>query len=146
MAFRLVKDPTDTAAEYLPLSSQTVSVGEVLELDVGATTWTTGDASTEHWQLKAVAIEAATSSDTEVKAIMVYPSQVWEADLANNSAAAHDGDRMLLAAGGLTVNNTGTDNTSEEACVVQVAAVGVVGDATALVRFFSGTGVNPDAS
>lgn len=146
MAFRLVKDPMEPQVLAIPISSLTVTLGELLELDIGATTWTAGDASTEHWQRKAVAIEAATSSATEVKAVLVHDQQLWEADLANASSANHNGDRMLLVSGGLTVNNTGTDNTSEEACFIQFAPVGAAADATALGFFVGGSGVNPDAA
>ena len=146
MAFRLIKDPMDTQAEEFPISSQTVSVGEVLELDIGAANWTTGDASTTHWQRKAVAMEAATSSATVVKAILVNNYQLWEVDTANDGAAADNGDRMLLGSGGLTVNNTGTDNTTKEACFVQKAPVGDSGDNTIIGWIIAGTGVNPDAT
>ena len=146
MAFRLVKDPMDIQAEELPISSQTVSVGELLELDIDSTVWTTGDASTEHWQRKGIAIEAATSSDTEVKAILINDYQQWEVDLDANSSASHNGDRMILNASGLTVNNTGTDSSAVGAVFLQRAPVGVAADATALGWFIAGTGFDPDAS
>ena len=143
MAFQLLKDPMNTQAEYLPISSQTVSVGEVLELDVGATTWTTGDASTEHWQRMAVAIESATSSATEVKAILVNPWQLWQVEGANDADANHNGDRMLLASGGLTVNNTGTDSAAEEAVFIQK---GINGTQYCVGYLTGGAGVNSDAA
>lgn len=147
MAFKLVKDPMDTQVEFLPISSQTVSVGEVLELDAGATTWTTADASTLHWQRKAVAIAAATSSDTEVKAILVHPFQLWEANTGSTSSANHNGDRMALAAGGLTVNNSGSDATGQTANFVQFGLVNVNGATDTVVGYFlGGTGVDPDAA
>jgi len=146
MSFRLVRDPLDTQAEEFPISSQTVSVGEVLELDIGAVNWTTGNNSTTHWQKKAVAIEAATTAATVVKAILVNDYQLWEADTENDGAAADNGDRMLLGTGGLTVNNTGTDNTTKEACFVQFKPIGDSGDNTILGWLIAGTGVNPDAT
>lgn len=133
--------------EYLPISSQTISVGELMELDAGAANWTTGDASTQHWQRKAVAIESATSSATEVKAMLVHPWQLWEVDCANNSAAADNGDRMLIASGGLTVTNSGSDDTSQEACFVQLEPVGAAANAV-IIGYFAGTccGVDSDAA
>ena len=115
MAFRLIKDATDTQTAYLPISSLTLVAGQVLELDLGATTWTSGTHATIHWQRKAVTIEAATTAATEVKAILVNDTQLWEADAENNGAATANGDRMLLGTGGITVNNTGTDDASQEA-------------------------------
>ena len=146
MAFRLVKDPTNSEAVYVPLSSLAVTVGTMLELDIGATAWTLANASTEHWQRKVVAIETVTTSASEVKAIIVNDLQTWDVDLDNNGAAAHDGDRMLLSATAGQVNNTGTDNTSEEACFVQHAFVGAASDARCIGKFVGGSGVNPDAA
>lgn len=146
MSFRLVKDPQNTQAEELPISSQTVSVGEVLELDAGAVNWTTADASTEHWQKKAVAIEAATGSDSVVQAILVNDGQLWEADAENSSDAAHNGDRMEIASGGLTVANDGSDQSGQVACFIQRAPVGPTADAVVVGYLIAGTGVNPDAS
>ena len=146
MGMRLRKDPTNTEAFYAPVSSLTLAVSSMIELDIGATAWTAANASTEHWQKKAVLIEAAASGDTEVKAVLVNDLQTWEVDLDNNSNSSHNGDRMLLSATAGQVNNTGTDNTSEEACFVQIAEVGPVGDQTCLGKFVGGSGVNPDAS
>lgn len=146
MAFRLRKDPMNTQAEFFPISSQTVSVGEILELDAGATAWTTGDASTQHWQRKAVAIESATTSDTEVKAILVNDYQLWEADADNSSSTSDNGDRMLFGSTGLTVTNSGSDDTSQEACFTQKAPVGDASDSTVLGWLVGGTGVDPDAT
>ena len=146
MAFRLVKDPLNTQAEYLPVSSLTLALGSVVELDIGATAWTAGNASTEHWQKKAVLIEAAASTDTEVLAVMVNDYQLWEVDTDSNSAAADNGDRMLLSATAGQVNNTGTDNTSEEACFIQKAPVDAAADANILGWLVAGTGINPDAA
>lgn len=128
-----------------PISSLTLSLGDALELDIGATTWTVADSLTEYWQKKAVCLEAATSSATVVLAQDVLPGQLWEAESANNSASADDGDRMLLTDQN-TVNNTGTDNTSEEACFIQRYAVGTAADKRIVGEIVYGTGVNPDAA
>lgn len=144
--FKLVKSPYPSDyIEELPISSLTLAVGDMVELDVGATTWTVADASTQHWQKKAVVQEAATSSATVVKAIPVLPGQIWEAESANNAAAADDNDRMLLTDQN-TVNNTGTDNTSQEACFIQRGFAGAVADKRLLGEIQYGTGVNPDAA
>jgi len=145
MAFRLAKDPTDSHADYLPLSSLAVTVGTMIELDLGAATWTLANASTQFWQRKAVAIETVTTSATEVKAIIVNELQEWDVDLDNNSNSAHNGDRMLLSATAGQVNNTGTDDATEDACFVQRVEVGAVGDQRCLGHFVGGSGVNPDA-
>lgn len=138
----------DSSVEHdmeLPVSSLTLAIGDMLELDVGATTWTEAAATTEHWQLKAVCTESTTTADTVVKARMVASGQLWEAESANNSAAADNGDRMLLTDKN-TVNNTGTDNTSEEACFIQLGTLGVAADKRIFGLIVPGTGVNPDAA
>lgn len=145
--FKLVKDILNTPAEELPISSLTLAVGDCIELDAGAANWTVGDASSQHWQRKAVCIEAATSSATVVLAIPVNPhTQTYEVESANNSNSDHNGDRMLLTDKN-TVNNTGADNTSQEACVTQVVPIGAVADKRILVKF-SGScdGIDPDAA
>lgn len=146
MAFRLVKDPTNSEAKYLPISSTAFTVGTCLELDIGATAWTIANASSEAFQRKAVCTETSTTSDTEIKAIEVNELQTWDVDCDNNSNADHNGDRMLLSATAGQVNNTGSDDTSQEACFVQDAPVGATADGRILGKFMGCSGVNPDAS
>lgn len=139
---------TNTSTEAfveLPISSLTLAIGDMLELAVGATTWTEAAATTEHWQLKAVCMASATTADTEVLAQLVGPGQVWEAEAANASDAADNGDRMLLTDKN-TVNNTGTDSTAEEACFIQLGVVGDTADNTIYGIIVPGSGINPDAA
>lgn len=143
--FKLAK-PYDNVDEVeVTISSLTLAVGDLLELDVGAAAYTVADTATEHWQRKVVCSEAATSSETLVNGIVVNNEFLWEVESENNSSATHNGDRMLLTDKN-TVNNAGTDNTSEEACVIQVGVVGVAADKRILVRFLNASGANPDAS
>ena len=130
----------------LPISSLTLAIGDLLELDVGATTWTEGTSATEHWQQKAVCTESATTADSFVKARVISTiGQLFEVESANDSDTADNGDRMLLTDKN-TVNNTGTDNTSEEACFVQRGIIGAVGDKRIYGYIVPGTGINPDAA
>lgn len=137
---RVVEEPVPVA-----ISSISGSAGDMLALGAGSTTWAKAAATTEHWQRKAVAVEPYTTNDTEVLVIEVQPGQVWEAESANNSDAADNGDRMLLTDEN-TVNNTGTDNTSEEACFIQDGVLGAAADKRILGTIVYGTGVNPDAA
>lgn len=129
----------------LPISTLTLAIGDMLELDVGATTWTEAAATTEHWQLKAVCAASATTADTVVLAQLVASGQAWEAESANASDAADDGDRMLLTDKN-TVNNTGTDSTAEEVCFIQLGTIGDTADNRIFGMIVPGTGVNPDAA
>ena len=143
--FNLVKDPDDTGFEEVTISSLTLAVGDMLELDAGATAWTVADASTQHWQKKVIVVEPATSSDTLVKVLPVSNRMTFKVDVANNSSSNHDGDRMLLTDKN-TVNNSGTDSTAQEAVFIQDRPVGSASDKTVLGKFVAGTGVDPDAA
>lgn len=143
--FTLLSQSSIEAAEEVTISSNAVTIGDLMELDVGAVAWTDADASTEHWQLKGVAIETVTTAATVIKLQMVTPGQIWVAETANNSAAVDNGDRMLLSDAN-TVNNTGTDNTSEEACFIQLRPIGAAAEKRVAGIIVFGTGVNPDAA
>lgn len=143
--FHLLGTVSVEEAELVPISSISGSAGDLLELDIGAVAWTKADASTEHWQKKFVTLEAYTTADTFVKGIHVVPGQRWVAQVVNNSAAADNGDRMLLTDEN-TVNNTGTDNTSEEAVFIQISPIGAATEKLVLGEIVYGTGINPDAS
>lgn len=129
----------------LPISSLTLAIADMLELDVGAIAWTVADASTEQWQLKAVCSESATTADSFVKARLVTTLEPWEAESVNASDAADNGDRMLLTDQN-TVNNTGTDSTAEEACFIQMGVLGASSDNRIWGFIVPGRGVNPDAA
>lgn len=145
MAFKLMSSTGTEAAIELPITSLVVTSGDLLALAVGSATWAAGAATTEHWQLKAIATETVANTATVVKAMIVQPGQVWEVESANNSNATHNGDRMLLTDAN-TVNNAGTDNTSEEACFVQLGTLGATGDTRIFGVIVQGSGVNSDAN
>lgn len=140
--FSLVKSNSEANdVEEWTISSLTLSEGDLLELDLGATAATVADSSTEHWQRKGVCTKAATSDDTEVTVIPVNPDQVWAVEPENTASASDNGDRMLLTDKN-TVNNSGTDDTSQESCVIQIG----IQSSDILVRFFDSTGIDPDAA
>lgn len=147
MAFELNKDPMNIQAEAIEISSITVVVGDLLEVSSGAAeSWTLCTSTSEWWTEKAVAIEAATTSDSEVKAILVHPLQLWNVELANNSNTSHNNQRMILTDAN-TVNNTGSNSTTNAAIFRQHSAVGVVGDQRATGYFMTGSGIDePSAS
>ena len=145
MAFELVKDGGVTEMIEVTISSLTLAVGDMLELDVGATAWTEADASTEHWQKKLVVKEPTTTADTLVKGIVVTDLQTWKCESANASDTADNGDRMLLTDKN-TVNNSGSDSGAEEAVFVQLAPSGATTDNRIIGKFVGGIGVNPAAA
>lgn len=143
--FVLLSGPGVENAWEHPISSLTLAVNDMIELDVGATTWTVADSSTQHWQKKAVCLSAATSSDTLVNAIDVLPGQLWLMDVANAANSAHNGDRMVLSDQN-TVNNTGTDSTAQTAVVVQRYPETFTDTTSIVGEIVYGVGVDPDAT
>lgn len=138
--FRLLRDNADKGAHAVPISSQTVLVGDLLDLAVGATTWTVCTSSSVSYTRKALAVSSATTADTEVNAIELDGSEDIQVETANNSTAADNGDRMALTDKN-TVNNSGTDVTTTTVGFIQRAPVGVTTDKQIWGNVLVGNGV-----
>jgi len=143
--FKVLRDSEDTGSKVLPISSITVAVNDLLELLVGAVTWTACTSSSNHFSRKAIALAPATTADTEILCYELDGSEDVEAESINNSAAADNGDRMVLTDTN-TVNNTGTDSTAQTACFIQNGVIGAAADKRIFGRVLVGNGVDPDAS
>jgi hypothetical protein len=143
VGFALVKSTTTDDVEEWTVSSLTLAIGDLLELDAGATAATESDSSTQHWQKMGVVTEAVTTSDTLVKVIRVNPWQTWEVQSNASSSATHNGDNMVLTDKN-TVNNSGTNSTAQEAVVKQIGVTGSASDKRILVQFLSANGIDPD--
>ncbi len=85
--------------------------------------------------VRAVAYGNAVAGDEEVLAVLLNSSQIWEADLTNNSSAAHIGDFMVIGANEGLVNNTGTNDTTTAGVFEFIKPVGDAADKKGLVRF-----------
>jgi hypothetical protein len=85
-------------------------------------------ASTVATQILWVANESITAGEAlaKVSALRVDQGDVFLVDTANNSNSAHNGQRMVLSAGGATLNNTGTD--SATGVFQQLDVVGAAAD------------------
>lgn len=125
--FKLVKENTDPVYKKLRIASQAYTIGDLAMLDrtADAVDVVPATAATTTTGVYAVAMETVTSSATECLFCLVTPDQVWEVDSANNSNTNHNYQRMLLTDKS-SVNNTGTDNTTDEAVFMQTGAVGAV--------------------
>jgi hypothetical protein len=143
--FKINSSPIDSGAKSLPISSLAVAINDLLELLVGATTWTKCTSSSNYFSRKAIALAATTTAATEVLAYELNGEETVEAESINNSDATHNGDRMVLTDEN-TVNNTGTDNTSQNVCFMQTGVVGAAADKRILGRVLVGNGVDPDAA
>ena len=138
--FFILRDNSEKGAHKLPISSQTVLVGDLLQLTVGATDWTVCTSASVSYTRKAVAIEAATSSATEVLAIELDGNEDVQVQSANSSAAADNGDRQA-ATDKNTVNNSGTDVTTTTVVFLQRGVVGAATDNQIWGNVLVGNGV-----
>ncbi len=143
--FKLKNDYSDKGFTSLPISSLTLAINDLLELKVGATTWTAVTSTSVHFTRKAIVMAVTTATDTSVNALELNGSEMIEVQSANNSNAAHDGDRMI-ATDSNTINNTGTDNATKEVVFLQRQAIGVNTDKNIIGNVLVGSGVNPAAA
>ena len=138
--FFILRDASDKGAHEIPISSQTVLVGDLLDLAVGSTTWTVCTSSSVSYTRKAIAIATATSSDSVVLAIELDGNEDVQVQSVNDSAAADNGDRMALTDKN-TVNNSGTDVTTTTVCFLQRGTVGATTDDQIWGNVLVGNGV-----
>jgi len=138
--FYLLRDNADKGAHAIPISSQTVLVGDLLQLPVGDANWTVCTSASVSYTRKAIAVASATSSDTEVLAIELDGSEDVQVQSANSSDATHNGDRMALTDKN-TVNNSGSDVTTTTVGFVQRGTVGATTDNQIWGNVLVGNGV-----
>ena len=119
VGFRVLSSVTDAECKKLPVSSQTLDPGDLMEQAAGTATWSACTASSPSWTRKAIAMESVTSSATECLAYVLTGNELVEAQTANTVSAANNGDRMILTDKN-TVSDTDSDDTSDEACFIQV--------------------------
>ena len=143
VGFKVLSTINEVELKKYPISSQTVLVGDLLEQLVGAVNWTVCTSSSNFFSRKVIAYEAATSSGTEFLGYEVKGDEDVEGQSGATASADHNGDRMLLTDKN-TVNNTGTDNTSQNVCFIQDRA----GSTTTSIigKVLVGNGVDPDAT
>ena len=141
--FKVLADIDDKGLKYVPISSLAVTTGDLLEITAGSTTWAAVTSSSNYFSRKAIAMETVTSSATQVLVYELNGTEQVEVDSAITADSAHNGDRML-ATDKDTVNNIGTDNTSQNVVFVQEKP----GSTTTRIigRVIVGVGVDPDAT
>lgn len=116
------------------ISSIAVTKGDLLENLTGATTWTACTSSSLVQTPKAIALESKTTSDTTIRLLLVDTVNLYVAETGSNSAAADNGDNMVLTDTN-TVNNTGTNSTAKEAVVKQICPLRAAADKEILCKF-----------
>ena len=142
--FDVIRDKDDANLEYLPTSSLTTAIGDLLERLAGSTTWAACTSGSNFFSPKAIAMEAVTSA-SQVLCYRLSGVEKVRAESANAGNTAHNGDRMLLTDTN-TVNNTGADNTSQNVCFIQEGISGATTDNRLVGRVVVGDGVDPDAT
>ncbi len=138
--FYLLRDNANKGAHALPISSQTILVGDLLQLPVGSTVWTVCTSASVSYTRKALAIASAISSDTEVIATELDGNEDIQVQSINASSASDDGDRMALTDKN-TVNNSGTDVTTTTVGFIQRGVVGASSDNQIWGNILVGNGV-----
>lgn len=138
--FRILRDDTNKGSHSIPISSQTVLVGDLLQLPVGATDWTVVTSASVSYTRKAIAVEAAASTVTEVLAIILDGNEDVQVESANNGATTENGDRMA-ATDKNTVNNSGTDVTTTTVVFLQRGFLGAAADKQIWGNVLVGNGV-----
>lgn len=123
--FSLLKDRNETEYVNVRVASQAYTIGDAVMLDrtsdsVDVVPATSASTTTN---IYGVAMETVTSSATTLLIAIVTPNQTWNVESANTASANHNYQRMLLTDAN-TVNNTGTDNTTDEAVFMQTGVVG----------------------
>lgn len=123
--FKLVKENTDPIYKKVRIASQAYTLGDIVMLDrtSDSVDVVPGTSASTTTNIYGVAMETVASTATELLICLVYPDQVWEVDSLNNSNESHNYQRMLLNDKD-SVNNTGTDNTTDEAVFMQTGTVG----------------------
>ena len=140
--FNVLGDINDAGLKKVSVSSLTAAIGDLLELTAGNVNWAKVTSSSNYFSRKAICMETLTSASTA----LVYElngTELVEVQSANTANTTHNGDRML-ATDENTVNNTGTDNTSQNVIFIQEATGR--NTTTIIGRVIVGPSVDPDAA
>jgi len=116
------------------ISGIAVTKGDLLESLTGATTWTACASTSLVQTPKAIALETKTASDTTIRLLLVDTVNLYVGETGSDSAAADNGDNMVLTDTN-TINNTGTNSTAKEAVVKQLRPIGAAATKEIVFKF-----------
>lgn len=125
---------SDRGFDRAAISSLALAVGNLLAWDRSNHILIKATSSTSMEDIEGVCVEATTSSDTSVLYQKIVDKDKYIVNVTNNSNENHNGQRMVLT-DEATVNNTGSDSTSDAAVVVQRGTVGAAADKKIVVQF-----------
>lgn len=133
MTFKRVKGSDKGFSEPRTVSSLTSVAGALLDYDRSSEILVAATASSTIETLAGVSVGAIASADTTAQIQELVDGDEFIADTTNNSSASHNYHRMILT-DSVTVNNTGTDDTTDNAVVMQIAPVGAASAKKILCR------------
>ena len=132
----LVKDPETTVFEKVRVASQAYTIGDIVMLDrtADAIDVVPATSSTNTQNLYGVAVQTVASTATTLLIAVITPRQEW---LLQSGADAVENDKMqrMLLTDANTVNNTHTDNTTDEAVFMQTGYKGALSDRVLVGKF-----------
>jgi hypothetical protein len=134
MSFLRRKGSDKGFSEPRTVSSLTAAIHTVADYDRGNEVLIAATSSSTPESIAGVFVKAVVSADTTAQVQEIVDGDEYIADMTNNTNANHNYHRMLLT-DSATVNNTGTDDTTDAAVVMQIAPVGAASAKKALVRF-----------
>lgn len=129
MSFKLTTPKnTRVGADKTKATSLATTAGIIYQNSVTTGALEASGASTVATQALWIANESITAGEAlaKVSAVRADLGDEFLVDTANNSNSAHNGQHMVLSAGGATLNNTGTD--SATGVFQQIDVVGAAAD------------------
>lgn len=138
--FSLVSDADSTVYRVVRVASQAYTIGDAVMLDrtADAVDVVPATASSNSTNIFGVAMQTVTSAATELIIALVTPRQLWSVVSVSNTAATNDNYQRMLLANKSQVNNTHTDNTTDEAVFTQT---GIISTSAIVGRFNAVAGV-----
>lgn len=118
--FKLIADAENTEYRVMTIASQAYTIGDAVALSRSAHTVVPATATTITNDIYGVAMETVAATATSLLVAIFRPGQRWSVDVTNATNTNHNYQRMILT-DKATVNNTGTDDTTDAAVVTQVA-------------------------
>jgi len=127
--FKLIKESNETVYKKVRIDSQAYTLGDLVMLDrtADAIDVVPATAATTSTNVFAVAMETVASNATEILVCIVDASQEWTVGASNTPTLADNYQKMLLA-NKSEVNNTHSNNTTDEAVFLQTGVIGAVAD------------------
>lgn len=140
IGFRLIADPGVTEYRVVRTSgAQAYTIGDAVMYDVtsDAIDVAPASASSKTTNIYGVAMETIVAATTSLLVALVNDRQRWQADVANNGNTNHNYERMVFVTNAATISNTGTDDTTVNACFQQLGLAGPAASKRIVGRFLT---------